>query len=92
MIYESSSSITSSISSEWARRMHGRAEPAWKVSWRPEPLLTRELAVAAIELSEMCLGYEEPGERAEAIADRLDTTVKHVMAVLHQRMMDRGRP
>ncbi|GAB4586130.1 hypothetical protein [Nocardia sp. IFM 10818] len=92
MIYESSRSLTSSTTQEWARRLAGRAEPAWELSWRPEPLLTREQARAALELTEMCSGTEEPGERAAEIAAELGTTVQHVMAVLHQRMLERGRP
>ncbi|MEV6773604.1 hypothetical protein AB0N05_33725 [Nocardia sp. NPDC051030] len=92
VIYENSRSITSSISPEWARRLAGLEEPAWKLSWRPEPLLTREQARAAIKLAEMCGGHEEPGESAELIAEQLGTTLKHVMAVLQRRMMERGRP
>lgn len=45
-----------------------------------------------MRLAEMCSGLEEPGSEAETIARELGTTVKHVMAVLHQRMMERGRP
>ncbi|WP_157554685.1 hypothetical protein [Nocardia crassostreae] len=92
MIYESSRTITSSLSPEWARRLGGRAEPAWELSWRPEPLLTRAQARDALELTEICSGTAEPGERAEQLAEELGTTVRHVMAVLHQRMLERGRP
>ncbi|QLY28381.1 hypothetical protein [Nocardia huaxiensis] len=92
MIYESNRSITSSITFEWADCLPGREEPAWELSWRPEPLLTREQARAAMELTEWCSGGAEPGKRAEEIAAELGTTVQHVMAVLHQRMLERGRP
>ncbi|WP_157535168.1 hypothetical protein [Nocardia inohanensis] len=90
MIYESSRSITSSITQEWARRRADHEEPAWELSWRPEPLLDREAAKAAMLLTEMCSGREEPGAGAEAIATELGTTVQHVLAVLHRRMLERG--
>ncbi|WP_405495494.1 hypothetical protein [Nocardia sp. NBC_00511] len=90
MIYESSRSITCSVSPEWARRLAGRAEPAWELSWRPAPLLTREQACAALALTELCSAGSEPDESAELLARQLDTTVAHVMAVLQQRRRDRG--
>ncbi|MRH90193.1 hypothetical protein GFY24_22590 [Nocardia sp. SYP-A9097] len=92
MIYESSRSITCSSCPEWARRRNDRAEPAWEISWWPEVALTVAQARNAMELAELCCLPEEPGERAEVLARELGTSVKHVMAVLHQRMMERGRP
>ncbi|MET9486932.1 hypothetical protein [Nocardia sp. NPDC006630] len=91
MIYESSRSITSSFCPEWARRRADRGEPAWELSWWPEVLLTFGQARDAMELAELCSGPAEPGARAETLAGELGTSVKHVMAVLHQRMMERGR-
>ncbi|MEV6067308.1 hypothetical protein AB0L82_12205 [Nocardia sp. NPDC052001] len=91
-MYESSRSITSSACPEWARRRNDRAEPAWELSWWPERLFTLEQAQAGMELAELCSSPEEPGARAEVLARELGTSVKHVMAVLHQRMMERGRP
>lgn len=90
MIYESSRSMTSSLTPEWARRSVDGREPAWELSWRPEPRLDRELARAAMELTELCSGAQEPGEEADALAARLDTTVRHVMAVLQHRRLERG--
>ncbi|BEK88019.1 hypothetical protein [Nocardia seriolae] len=89
VIYESSRSMTSSVTPEWARRL-ARDEPAWKLSWRPEPLLTREEARVALRLTEMCCGTVEPDERADALAAQLGTTVRHVVAVLQQRRRERG--
>ncbi|UGT43909.1 hypothetical protein LTV02_11195 [Nocardia yamanashiensis] len=90
MLYESSRSITSSISPEWARRLADREEPAWKLSWRPETLLDHDMATAAMRLTEMCSGADEPGAEAATIAAALGTTVQHVQAVLHQRLRERG--
>ncbi|GAB0108019.1 hypothetical protein JMUB6875_70220 [Nocardia sp. JMUB6875] len=89
MIYESSRSITSSETPEWARRL-ARDEPAWKLSWRNEPLLTRAEARAAIELTEICSGVGELDDRAEALAAQLGTTVREVQAILQQRRRERG--
>ncbi|WP_330180856.1 hypothetical protein OHB26_31315 [Nocardia sp. NBC_01503] len=91
MIYQSSRSITSSSCAEWARRRADPGEPAWELSWWPEVALTFEQARDAMELAELCSASAEPGERAEVLASQLGTSVKHVMAVLHQRMMERGR-
>ncbi len=90
MIYESSRSMTSSLTPEWARRSADGHEPAWELSWQPEPRLNREQARAAMELTELCSGLEEPGEHADALAARLGTTVRHVMAVLQKRRLERG--
>ncbi|WP_157514085.1 hypothetical protein [Nocardia concava] len=83
--------MTSSETPEWARRL-ARDEPAWKLSWRPEPLLLRDQARAALELTEMCSRGAELDKRAEALAAELGMTVQEVLAVLQRRRRERGEP
>ncbi|MFI1916493.1 hypothetical protein [Nocardia sp. NPDC020380] len=91
MIYESTRSITSSSVQEWARRFSAREGGAtWELSWRPEPLLTREQARDAMELTELCSTGAEPGARAADLAAELGITVQYVMAVLQRRRRERG--
>lgn len=91
MIYESTRSITSSVVQEWARRFSAHDDGAtWELSWRQEPLLTREQARAAMELAELCSTGEEPGGRAADLAAELGTTVQQVMTVLQRRRRERG--
>ncbi|MEV6072807.1 hypothetical protein AB0L82_40220 [Nocardia sp. NPDC052001] len=46
-------SITSGVIGEFAERIHREGEAQWRVSWLPGRLLTREQALAAIELVEL---------------------------------------
>ncbi|MEU8895905.1 hypothetical protein [Nocardia sp. NPDC048505] len=70
-IYESSRSMTSSVTPDWAWRPSRRAaEPAWRLSWSPE-LCTREQARAAMESRERLhrdLSADPAAERAEPAA------------------------
>ncbi|MFI6169832.1 hypothetical protein ACIBCN_23840 [Nocardia sp. NPDC051052] len=92
-IYENSRSMTSSSTPEWAWRVAGRAEPAWRLSWLPHRL-SHEQARAGMELDEL-LGRQglaaDPStqEQADALADILGTTVQQANLLLHQRMHDR---
>lgn len=93
MIYESSRSITSSLTPEWARRSADGVEPAWELSWRPEHRLTREQAREAMELTQILSDPHggEAGElRAADIAARLGITVAVAAETLYRRRLERG--
>lgn len=92
-IYQSSRSMTSSSTPEWAWRIAGREEPAWQLSWL-SIWLTREQALAGMELAEILgrpdLALDRSAQRrAAALADQLGTTVQQALIQLHQRMHDR---
>ncbi|MFI6865670.1 hypothetical protein [Nocardia sp. NPDC050406] len=94
MIYESSRSITSSLTQEWARRST-EDDPAWELSWRPEPRLTLEQARAAMELTELLSGPHDERDaaaarRAEDIAATLGITVIDAISILYRRRLERG--
>ncbi|MET8872842.1 hypothetical protein [Nocardia sp. NPDC004604] len=91
-IYECSRSMTSSVTpDEWAWRMVGHNEPAWRLSWSPNQL-TREQAWAGMQLQEI-LSLPGPvsdhDAHARALADQLGLTVQQILHLLHQRMLDR---
>ncbi|MGW4531755.1 hypothetical protein ACWEOI_12480 [Nocardia sp. NPDC004340] len=94
MIYPSASSITSSITGECAERLPRHPEPAWQLSWRQSPLLTREEALAAMELTELL--RREPGhhgaawERACALGAALGIDLEDARIVLRARRRERG--
>lgn len=93
MIYESSRSITSSLTPEWARRRVSAEEPAWELSWRPEGRLTREQARDAIELTELLSDPQagpEGHRRAEGIAARLGISMAEAVETLYRRRLERG--
>ncbi|MFC9894642.1 hypothetical protein ACFVMC_13215 [Nocardia sp. NPDC127579] len=54
-IYESSRSMTSSVTPDiWAwRPSRCAAEPAWRLSWEPGSVCTREEALAALRAREL---------------------------------------
>ncbi|MFQ6396350.1 hypothetical protein ACLMAJ_23105 [Nocardia sp. KC 131] len=88
-IYESSRSMTSSVTPEWAWRA-GQEEPAWRLSWLPNPL-TREQALAGMELQEILSHPDLASDpTAQALADQLGLTVRQALSLLHQRMLDRS--
>ncbi|MFD0360069.1 hypothetical protein ACFQZZ_01220 [Nocardia sp. GCM10030253] len=88
-IYESSRSMTSSVTPEWAWRA-GPEEPAWRLSWLPNPL-TREQALAGMELQEILSRPDLASDpTAHALADQLGITVRQALSLLHQRMLDRS--
>lgn len=93
MIYESSRSITSSHTPEWARRSVSGEEPAWELSWRPDIRLTHEQARDAMELTQL-LGDPRSGaeghRRAEEIANRLGISVAEAAETLYRRRLERG--
>lgn len=91
-IYECSRSMTSSVTpDEWAWRVVGDDEPAWRLSWLPNQL-TREQAWAGMQLQEI-LSHPDPASdhdaHARALSDRLGLTVQQTLHLLHQRMLDR---
>ncbi|WP_228000535.1 hypothetical protein [Nocardia australiensis] len=87
-IYESSRSMTSSVTPEWAWRAD-RDEPAWQLSWLPKQL-TREQALAGMQLQEI-LSRPDPASDpdAHAQAGALGITVQQALSLLHQRILDR---
>ncbi|MFF0633130.1 hypothetical protein ACFYTS_11580 [Nocardia sp. NPDC004151] len=94
MIYPSASSITSSVTGECAERLPRHPEPAWRLSWRQSPLLTREEALAAMELTEL-LRREPSGSgpawtRACALGAALGIDVEDARIVLRERRRERG--
>ncbi|MBF6241331.1 hypothetical protein [Nocardia otitidiscaviarum] len=95
MIYESSRSITSSRTQEWARRSADAVEPAWVLSWWPERRFTREQARAGMELTELLSEPEDQrdagaGRRGAEIARELGITVAEAVSVLYRRRLERG--
>lgn len=94
MIYPSASSITSSVTGECAERLPRRPEPAWRLSWRRSPLLTREQALAAMELTEILrLAPDSAGpawQRACAIGAELGIDLEDARIVLRERRRERG--
>ncbi|WP_433560529.1 hypothetical protein ACQP1O_22860 [Nocardia sp. CA-151230] len=95
MIYPSVNSITSSIAVfEWAQRRPDCPEPAWELSWRPRPLLTREQALAAMELTEiLCtplVGSDTVWRRVQIVAAELDIDVEAACDTLRRRRQERG--
>ncbi|WP_433191951.1 hypothetical protein ACQP1G_24725 [Nocardia sp. CA-107356] len=91
-IYECSRSMTSSgTPDEWAWRVVGYDEPAWRLSWLPNHL-THEQAWAGMQLQEI-LSHPDPASdhdaHARALADQLGITVQQTLHLLHRRMLDR---
>ncbi|NNH69130.1 hypothetical protein HLB23_04460 [Nocardia uniformis] len=94
MIYESSRSITSSLTPEWARRSISDEEPAWELSWRPEQRFTREQARDAMELTQILSDPHSGTEghrRAEEIAEWLGISVADAAEALYRRKLERGQ-
>ncbi|MEV0248694.1 hypothetical protein AB0H76_18985 [Nocardia sp. NPDC050712] len=89
-IYECSRSMTSSVTPDWAWRPSRRsAEPAWRLSWTPEPC-TREQARAAMELREQThrdLAADPAAERGE----HGTAPLRRVINSLYLRILARRR-
>ncbi|MGW4356745.1 hypothetical protein ACWELJ_32140 [Nocardia sp. NPDC004582] len=94
MIYPSTSSITSSVTGECAERLPRRPEPAWRLSWRRSPLLTREQALLAMELTEILRSAPVPTDpawrRARAIGAELGIDLDDACDTLRARRRERG--
>ncbi|MFD7848208.1 hypothetical protein ACFV4K_35480 [Nocardia sp. NPDC059764] len=63
-VYVCAWSITSGIADEFAERIPGIKETDWRVSWLPGRLVTREQAIAAMELVELLLDPAHPNDPA----------------------------
>ncbi|MGW2662303.1 hypothetical protein ACWCW7_15170 [Nocardia tengchongensis] len=64
-------SITSAVVDEFAERLPGIEETDWRVSWLPGRLLTRQQALAAMELAELLFdpaSRNDPGTPATVAA------------------------
>ncbi|WP_306361851.1 hypothetical protein [Nocardia sp. CC227C] len=95
MIYESSRTITSSRTQEWARRSADAVEPAWELSWWPGRRFTKEQARAAMEFTELLSGPRdqwgsEVERRVQEVAGELGTTVTEAVSILYRRRLERG--
>ncbi|WP_330184519.1 hypothetical protein OHB26_13535 [Nocardia sp. NBC_01503] len=55
-------SITSGVVGEFAERLPRDDEARWRVSWLPERLLTRDQALAAMELVELLYDTTRPAD------------------------------
>lgn len=71
-------SITSGVVSEFAERLPGRADADWRVSWLPGRLLTREQAIAAMELVELLF---EPDRGADPAARDAITAAAELLGI-----------
>ncbi|MFE3027904.1 hypothetical protein [Nocardia tengchongensis] len=94
VIYPSASSITSSVTGECAERLPRRPEPAWRLSWRRAPLLTREQALLAMELTEILRTAPVPADpawqRARDIGGELGIDLDDASDTLRARRRERG--
>lgn len=61
-VYVCEWSITSAVVGEFAERVPGEKETDWRVSWLPGRLLTKEQAIAAIELVELLYDPAQPDD------------------------------
>ncbi len=55
-------SITTPLVGEFAERIPGEMETNWRVSWLPGRLLTRDQALAAMELVELLYDPDYPND------------------------------
>ncbi len=69
-VYVCDWSITSAVVDEFAERLPGLKETDWRVSWLPGRLVTREQAIAAMELVELLYDptYPDDAEVRAAVA------------------------
>ncbi|QLY30665.1 hypothetical protein [Nocardia huaxiensis] len=81
-MYVSGWSITSAVVDEFAERIPGEHETVWRVSWLPGRLLTRDQAIAAIELVELLYDADRANDRG------IQTAIAVAAGVLGIRPID----
>ncbi|MFF0492237.1 hypothetical protein ACWDSJ_35095 [Nocardia sp. NPDC003482] len=95
-LYRTEWSITSDVTPEWAVRVDRVALHSWRLSWLPDRLVTRDQAVAGMELDEL---LSEPGgvadpdllTRADRRAAQLFIRRDHAVILLARRSAARLR-
>jgi hypothetical protein len=84
-------SMTSDITAESAHRLADRWSKSWRLSWLPDRLLTREQALAGMDLAEIFSTQdfrhdELVRSRAFSCAGRLGIPLEHIgLELLHRR-------
>jgi len=86
--------MTSDITPEWAYRIADGVGPVWRLTWLPDRRLSREQALAGMELDEILSAPAAVNDRladaqSRTRADRLGILLEQAVILLWKQIADR---